>query len=138
MPGPKVAPALAAIDVRKSLPLGHERINILKGISFQIQPGEFVALIGPSGSGKSTLLGIIARPDTPTTGPVLIDGITITKMSEAGLAAIRSRSGISGAGGSGPSLRAPTTSAFWWRAARSDCASAGDPSGYRHHGRANR
>jgi putative ABC transport system ATP-binding protein len=90
-PGAKVAPALAAIDVRKSLPLGHERIDIIKGISFQIQQGEFVALIGPSGSGKSTLLGIIAGLDTPTAGRVLIGGTDITRTSEAGLAAIRNQ-----------------------------------------------
>lgn len=91
VPGTKMALALAAIDVRRSLPLGHERIDILKGISFQIQPGEFVALMGPSGSGKSTLLGIIAGLDNPTGGQVLIDGIDITRVSEAGLAAIRNQ-----------------------------------------------
>ncbi len=91
VPGAKIAPALAAIDVRKSLPLGHERIDILKGINFQVHPSEFVALIGPSGSGKSTLLGIIAGLDNPTGGQVFIDGIDITKMSEAGLAAIRNQ-----------------------------------------------
>ncbi len=41
-------------DITKTLPLGKERINILKGISFQIMSGEFVSIVGPSGSGKST------------------------------------------------------------------------------------
>ena len=82
---------LTAIDVRKSLPLGHERIEILKGISFQIHRGEFVAVIGPSGSGKSTLLGIIAGLDNPTSGQVLIDEIDITKMGEAQLAKVRNQ-----------------------------------------------
>ncbi|GAC1393150.1 MAG: ABC transporter ATP-binding protein [Ktedonobacteraceae bacterium] len=80
------------MDVRaitKSLPLGHERIEILKGISFQITSAEFVSIVGPSGSGKSTLLGIIAGLDNPTSGSVLIDGIDITRMSEGKLAAIR-------------------------------------------------
>ncbi|HZS78971.1 MAG TPA: ABC transporter ATP-binding protein [Ktedonobacteraceae bacterium] len=76
-------------DITKSLPLGRERIDILKGISFEIHSGEFVAIVGPSGSGKSTLLGIIAGLDNPTTGKVFIDGIDITKMSEGKLAAVR-------------------------------------------------
>ncbi|HEY7123277.1 MAG TPA: ABC transporter ATP-binding protein [Ktedonobacterales bacterium] len=83
--------ALEAHDVYKSLPLGGERIDILKGISFQIQKGEFVAIIGPSGSGKSTLLGIIAGLDNPTSGEVFVDGVNITRMSEAQLAAIRNQ-----------------------------------------------
>src|SRR5579883_439561 len=78
-------------DVIKSLPLGKEQINILKGISFQIKRGEFVALVGPSGSGKSTLLGIIAGLDNPSGGQVLIDGIDITRMSEGKLAAVRNQ-----------------------------------------------
>src|SRR5690349_9493326 len=82
---------LTAIDVHKSLPLGRERIEILRGISFEIQQGEFVAVIGPSGSGKSTLLGIIAGLDNPTSGQVLIDGIDITRMSEAQLAKVRNQ-----------------------------------------------
>lgn len=76
-------------DITKSLPLGHERIDILKGISFQIMSGEFVSIVGPSGSGKSTLLGIIAGLDNPSSGQVLIDGVDITTMSESKLAAIR-------------------------------------------------
>jgi len=76
-------------DITKSLPLGRERIEILKGISFQIMSGEFVSIMGPSGSGKSTLLGIIAGLDNPTSGQVLIDGIDITSMSEGKLASVR-------------------------------------------------
>ena len=82
------------MDVRtitKSLPLGRERIDILKGISFEILSGEFVSIVGPSGSGKSTLLGIIAGLDNPTSGQVLIDGIDITSMGERRLAAVRNK-----------------------------------------------
>ncbi|MFI5274076.1 MAG: ABC transporter ATP-binding protein [Ktedonobacterales bacterium] len=75
----------------KSLPLGRERIDILKGISLRIEPGEFVAIVGPSGSGKSTLLGIIAGLDSPSSGRVLVDGTDITTMGEAGLAQVRNR-----------------------------------------------
>src|SRR5215471_4583043 len=76
-------------NITKSLPLGREHIEILKGISFQIASGEFVSIVGPSGSGKSTLLGIIAGLDNPTTGQVLIDGVDITRMTEGKLAAVR-------------------------------------------------
>lgn len=76
-------------NITKSLPLGRERIDILKGISFQISNGEFISIVGPSGSGKSTLLGIIAGLDNPTDGQVLIDGVDITRMSEGRLASVR-------------------------------------------------
>jgi len=82
-------PALEAVDVRKSLPLGRQRIDILKGISLRIAHGEFVALMGPSGSGKSTLLGIVAGLDAPTGGRVLVDGLDISAMREGRLAAVR-------------------------------------------------
>jgi putative ABC transport system ATP-binding protein len=83
--------ALEAINIHKSLPLGHDRIDILKGITLRIQKGEFVAIIGPSGSGKSTLLGIIAGLDNPTSGQVLVDGVDITRMSESQLAKVRNQ-----------------------------------------------
>lgn len=83
--------ALEARDLTRSLPLGKERIQILDGISFSIARGEFVAIIGPSGSGKSTLLGLIAGLDSPTGGQVFVDGVDITRMSEAALASIRNQ-----------------------------------------------
>jgi putative ABC transport system ATP-binding protein len=83
--------ALEGIDIRKSLRLGRDRIDILNGINLRVEHGEFVAIVGPSGSGKSTLLGIIAGLDNPTSGKVLIDGIDITRMSEAGLAKVRNQ-----------------------------------------------
>ena len=76
-------------DITKTLPLGREHIEILKGISFQILSEEFVSIVGPSGSGKSTLLGIIAGLDNPTNGQVLIDDVDITRMTESRLAAVR-------------------------------------------------
>ncbi len=83
--------ALEAIDVRKTLPLGRERVDILKGISLKIEHGELVAIVGPSGSGKSTLLGIIAGLDSPSAGRVLVDGVDITSMGEARLASVRNQ-----------------------------------------------
>ncbi|MFN2581705.1 MAG: ABC transporter ATP-binding protein [Candidatus Dormibacteria bacterium] len=82
-------PALEARDVTRSLPLGGSVVEILRGVSFAVQRGEFVALMGPSGSGKSTLLGVIAGLDRPTTGHVLVDGIDITTMPESRLATVR-------------------------------------------------
>jgi len=84
-------PALEAIDIRKTLPLGRERIDILNGITMRIGRSEFVSIVGPSGSGKSTLLGIIAGLDNPTSGRVLIDGVDITRMGESDLAKIRNQ-----------------------------------------------
>lgn len=83
--------ALEAIDVRKSLPLGRERVEILKGVNLSIAHGELVAIVGPSGSGKSTLLGVIAGLDTPTSGRVMVDGVDITNMGEAKLATVRNQ-----------------------------------------------
>ena len=86
------AAALETRDARKSLPLGRERVEILKGVSLRIEHGELVAIVGPSGSGKSTLLGIISGLDSPTSGQVFVDGVDITHMSEARLARLRNRS----------------------------------------------
>jgi putative ABC transport system ATP-binding protein len=83
--------ALEARSVTKSLPLGRERVSILKGITLRIEHGEFVAIVGPSGSGKSTLLGIIAGLDNPTSGQVFVDGVDITRMSESRLASVRNQ-----------------------------------------------
>ena len=83
--------ALEARNITKSLPLGREHINILKGINLRVEPGELVAIVGPSGSGKSTLLGIIAGLDSPTSGQVLVGGVDITRMSEANLATVRNQ-----------------------------------------------
>lgn len=82
-------PAVEATDIYRSLPLGGETISILRGLSFRIDRGEWVALTGPSGSGKSTLLGILAGLDTPTSGEIRIDGTDIAHLSETRLARLR-------------------------------------------------
>lgn len=85
------AAALEARRVTRALPLGDETVEILRGVDLRIEAGEAVALVGPSGSGKSTLLGIIAGLDRPTSGEVLVDGISIATMPESRLARVRNR-----------------------------------------------
>lgn len=63
----------------------------LNHLNFQIEKGEFVAIMGPSGSGKSTLLNLISSIDTPTYGEILIDGVEIEKLSESEQALYRRR-----------------------------------------------
>jgi len=77
-------------NVTKTVRSGTEDITILDDVSFDIPDGQFVAVTGASGSGKSTLLGLIAGLDAPTSGTIMIDAGDITKMSEDGLARIRS------------------------------------------------
>jgi len=84
-------PVLEVRHLGRSLPLGEERIEILKDINFAIPAGEFVTLMGPSGSGKSTLLGCITGLDTPSSGQVFLNGTDISSMRESQLAGIRNR-----------------------------------------------
>ncbi len=76
-------------DLQKSFRTGEVTVHALRGISMEVQRGEFLGIIGPSGSGKSTLLGLIGGLDTPTAGRVLIDGADITRLSERALTRIR-------------------------------------------------
>ena len=77
-------------NVTKTVRSGTEDLTILNEVSLDIAAGQFVAVTGASGSGKSTLLGLIAGLDAPTSGNIIVDGDEITKMSEDGLARIRS------------------------------------------------
>lgn len=77
-------------NVTKTVLSGTEDLTILDDVSMTIPDGQFVAITGASGSGKSTLLGLIAGLDAPTSGGIFVDEDEITKMSEDGLARIRS------------------------------------------------
>ena len=68
-------------DVHKSFPQGGEMVEVLHGVSLQIQPGKLVAIVGPSGSGKSTLLNLIGTLDVPSGGRLLFDGREIGNLS---------------------------------------------------------
>ena len=70
---------------------GDTLVKAVDDVSFTVEQGEFVAIIGPSCSGKSTLLHIIGGVDTPTTGNVIVDGTDITKLKESPLSIFRRR-----------------------------------------------
>jgi putative ABC transport system ATP-binding protein len=76
-------------NVSKIVASGDHSLTILKSVVLDIPDGQFVAVIGPSGSGKSTLLGLIAGLDSVTSGEILIDGQSISKMDEDSLASLR-------------------------------------------------
>ena len=77
--------------INKYYQMGEEQMHILKDIDLEIRQGEYLSVLGPSGSGKSTLMNIIGCLDTPTSGSYILDGAVIEEMSEAELAAIRSK-----------------------------------------------
>src|SRR6185437_6248987 len=76
-------------DITKTYGQGDTEFQALKGVSFEIEDGEFVAIMGPSGSGKSTLMHILGCLDTPTTGKYKLDGKDVSKMTDEELAEIR-------------------------------------------------
>jgi putative ABC transport system ATP-binding protein len=82
---------IEALAVTKIIDTGTHRVEILRGIDFEVPRGQFVAIMGSSGSGKSTLLGLLAGLDAPTAGKIVIDGTDITGLSEDKLAVVRGR-----------------------------------------------
>ena len=76
-------------EVIKNFKVGDGEVTILKGISFDVKPGEFVSIVGPSGNGKSTLLNMITGIDRPSDGEVIVTGREVHKMSENKLASWR-------------------------------------------------
>ena len=78
-------------DIKKNYYLGKQVIEVLKGISLNINKGEYVALMGPSGSGKSTLMNILGCLDTPTAGRYILNNQDVSKMVDNDLAEVRNR-----------------------------------------------
>jgi putative ABC transport system ATP-binding protein len=78
-------------DIWKTYQMGEEQLHALQGVSFEVQKGEYLAIIGPSGSGKSTLMNLIGCLDTPTRGNYWINGNLVSDMSDDELARIRNK-----------------------------------------------
>lgn len=78
-------------NLTKTYGSGEAEVRALDNVSFSVQKGEFVAIVGPSGSGKSTLLHILGGVDRPTSGKVLIDGTDVYSLDETRLAIFRRR-----------------------------------------------
>ncbi|MBU6231162.1 MAG: ABC transporter ATP-binding protein [Patescibacteria group bacterium] len=76
-------------NIKKTYVTGDMETNALRGVTFTIKDGEFVAIMGPSGSGKSTLMHILGCLDTPTSGTYMLDGQDVSKLSDDALADIR-------------------------------------------------
>src|SRR5512136_2456750 len=80
---------IETVDLWKTYVMGAEEIHALRGVTIQIESGEYVAIMGPSGSGKSTLMNLIGCLDTPTKGSYLLNGKQVSQMNDNELARIR-------------------------------------------------
>jgi putative ABC transport system ATP-binding protein len=80
---------IETVDLWKTYEMGTEQVHALRGVSVQIERGEYVAIMGPSGSGKSTLMNLIGCLDTPSKGSYLLNGKQVSAMNDDELARIR-------------------------------------------------
>jgi putative ABC transport system ATP-binding protein len=78
-------------NVAKVYTMGDQRVEALRGISFSVDRGEFIAIMGSSGSGKSTCMNMLGCLDVPTSGTYLLEGVNVGELSQNALAAIRNR-----------------------------------------------
>lgn len=84
-----MASVLETKSVKRTYQMGKVVVSALRGVSLEIEEGEFVAILGPSGSGKSTLLHVLGGLDRPDEGEVLIDGISLYALNDSKLADVR-------------------------------------------------
>lgn len=82
---------LSTRNLCKTYGTGEAKVDAVKNVSFSVEKGEFVAIVGPSGSGKSTLLNLLGALDAPTSGKVLLDGKDVFTMKEKELSVFRRR-----------------------------------------------
>jgi putative ABC transport system ATP-binding protein len=86
-----VDPVISVRDLTKTYDVGEVKVYALRGVTIDIDPGEFVAATGPSGSGKSTLMHILGCLDHPTSGQYVLDGRDVAKLTRNDLADVRNR-----------------------------------------------
>jgi putative ABC transport system ATP-binding protein len=87
----EAARAIDVRDIHKTYENGPLKVPVLHGITFAIDRGEYVAIMGPSGSGKSTLMNLIGCLDRPTSGTYILDGVDVSKLDDNALAELRLR-----------------------------------------------
>ena len=88
---PSTQPVIRLEDIHKTYHTGEVDVKAVRGVTLQIEPGEFVAVMGASGSGKSTLMNIIGCLDRPTQGGYWLDGVDVSELNRDDLADIRNQ-----------------------------------------------
>ncbi|MCB8968521.1 MAG: ABC transporter ATP-binding protein [Chloroflexota bacterium] len=83
------SPVIKIENMTKVYQMGEHQVHALKGVSLEVYPGDFVAIMGPSGSGKSTMMNMLGALDQPTSGAYWLDGTDVSQLSDDALADIR-------------------------------------------------
>lgn len=86
-----MTPVISVRDLTKTYHVGEHSVHALRSISLDVEPGEFVAVIGPSGSGKSTLMHILGCLDQPTSGQYFLDGKDVSRLSDDEVSLVRNK-----------------------------------------------
>ncbi|MEX2270943.1 MAG: ABC transporter ATP-binding protein [Vicinamibacterales bacterium] len=84
-------PVISVRDLTKTYHVGEHVVRALRGVSLDVEPGEFICVTGPSGSGKSTFMHIVGCLDRPTSGRYVLDGKDVSKLSKDDLARVRNK-----------------------------------------------